>query len=50
MPKHYSVRDQRRITRRDWLAVLPWDMIYALGFIVLIAILTLISFGISQLF
>jgi hypothetical protein len=31
----------RRMTLRQWLAVLPWDIIYALGTILVVAILVL---------
>ncbi len=30
------------MTFREWLAVLPWDLIYALGVLVLVVLLTLL--------
>jgi len=42
MPKDYRVRDYRRMTLRDWFAVLPWNLIYALGAVIFVILVALI--------
>jgi len=48
-PNPERIGPKRRTTFREWLALLPWDFIYALGAVILIALLTLLAFIISQL-
>ena len=45
-----SLGPRHSMTFREWLALLPWDFIYALGVIVLVALVTLVAFVISQIF
>ena len=33
---------KHRTTFREWLALLPWDLIYALGAVIIIALVTLL--------
>jgi hypothetical protein len=43
MPEDQPVPKHHRVTLRAWLAVLPWHLIYALGtliFVLLVAVLS----------
>jgi hypothetical protein len=48
MPKEYPISKKRHITAREWLRLLPWDMIYALGVVVFVLIVTLLLYLISH--
>jgi len=41
-PEDVPVSEKHRMCFREWQTILPWDLIYALGVVVLIIFLTLI--------
>ena len=41
-PNPGRIGPKDRTTFRDWLALLPWDFIYALGVLILVALVTLL--------
>jgi len=42
MPDDHPLPNDHRMTLRDWLAVLPWPLIYALGAVIFVLLVALV--------